>query len=720
MRIFNSKNYLFITAVFIFVFTSLVFAQEQKKKDPFEMSFEELMNVKIRTAGKIPEQIRSIPASVVLITRKDIETYGYTTLAEILENIPGLYGIDDYTGDGLNLGVRGSWTGVPNKNIIILVNGVPQISDDQSYYPLVNIPIPVEAIDRLEVVRGPMSVIYGTGAFFGVINIITDDASTEPQNIASVSVGSQKTKKLFLRLEGGEGDIQYAVNASFRDTYGIDEPLSNMTAHPELLPLFFLVQPDHRTGGQLEGDRKYFNAHGKFKDIYLDLTYNESKQEVYFGLPSYSDGTSVQWSTTRVMLGYRKKLSDVLTIDGKFSYSHTRLNADFDWFFDDFYGIERIGTKAFEAGFDAFITPVTGLDIKAGLYYKAVLEAGDMFDLPSAGSPTLENIYRYLAEGDNIVTQAFFTQVAYKPVSNLELVAGVRLEQMPEYNLVHVQSLGMEEFTKIEGTYSQDKVEFIPRFAAVYSFNDRNIVKLLYGKAIMRPSFFQNTSNTLDPALDDLLPEWIQTLELNYITALSPKITLNASIFLNTLDNLVTRQVVFDEENNYTTWNDNADEKMVTTGVELTLQVRPAHGFFLELSGTYQQTEDRRTGDEDRDVAYSPNFLGYVKASYRHNKLTLALTGNYVGAMETFWDETIANDDGTFGNRIGEKVPGYFNLGANLRIEDFPAKGLYMSLRVSNLLDQEIRYPTFTNNSWADRGTIGHHRSFMVSVGWKF
>jgi outer membrane receptor protein involved in Fe transport len=418
-------------------------------------------------------------------------------------------------------------------------------------------------------------------------------------------------------------------------------------------------------------------------------------------------------------LGYRKKFSDVLTLDGKFNYYQTRLNADFDWFFEDFYGFEQIQTKTFEAGVDAFITPMANLDIKAGIYYKAVLEAGDMFDLPSAGSPTLENIYRYLEDGDNIVTQALFTQVAYKPVLNLELVAGVRLEQMPNYKLVHIQSLGMEEFTRIEGTYTEDKVEFIPRFAAVYSFNDRNIVKLLYGKAILRPSFFQNTSNTLDPTLPDLLPEWIQTLELNYITALSPKITLNTSVFLNTLDNLVTRKVVFDEENNYTTWNDNAG-KMVTKGVELTLQTRPAPGLFLELSGTYQQTEDKRSGYEDRDVAYSPNFLGYVKASYRFKKITLALTGNYVGSMETFWDETIANPDGSFGNRIGDKVPGYFNMGANFRIEDFPLKGFYMSLRVSNLLDEEIRYPTFTNNSWTDRGTIGHGRFFMASIGWKF
>lgn len=143
-------------------------------KKYFEMSLEELMQVKVVTAARVPEKIAEIPAGVVLITGKDIETYGYATLTEILENIPGLYNIDDYTEFGPNFGVRGFWSGINNDNIIILVNGVPQVYNISSNYPLSGILVPVEAIERIEVIRGPMSVIYGSGAFFGVINIITN------------------------------------------------------------------------------------------------------------------------------------------------------------------------------------------------------------------------------------------------------------------------------------------------------------------------------------------------------------------------------------------------------------------------------------------------------------------------------------------------------------------------------------------------------------------
>lgn len=711
------KNRCFLlTVIFVFIFTHLAFSQEKEKKDPFEMSFDQLMKVKIKTAGKTQEQISSIPASVVLITRKDIETYGYSTLTEILENIPGLYSIDDYSGLGGIFGVRGFWSGVAMDNIIVLVNGVPQIFDYATSSPLLNSPIPVEAIDRIEVVRGPMSVLYGTGAFFGVINIFTDDPSTEPLNIVSVSGGSEKTKKLFLRLEGGSGDFNYAVNASFSDTYGIDEPLDKMMTPPIPFTVFGLSE-DHRTGGQFEGKRKYFNFSGHFKDVYVDLTYNESDQEGYIPFPSPTDGSLVQFNSTRLLLGYRKKLSDKFTIDGKLNYSQIQASYDYDYFFEDFYGVQQNKSKALEAELDAFIKPSKNLDIKTGLHYRAVIDVSNSFDLPSLGPLSTVNHYFYLGEGDNIVTQAFFAQVTYKPLKNLELVAGLRLEQMPEYKLGNLQTIDPVTQTRIEATYSEDKIEFIPRLALVYSFNDRNIVKLLYGKAINRPSFFQNSKNMLDFKRDGLQPEYLQTLELNYIGAISPQITVNASIFWNTLENLVTRIVVL--EPNYEIWFANAG-KMVTKGVELTLKTRPFKGFSLEFSGTYQETEDKLEGYENIDVAYSPNMLGYVKASYRYKKFTLAVTGNYVGEMETFWDDSLSNPNGPLGNRIGEKVPGYFNLGANLRMEDILLKGLYLNFRVSNLLDEEIRYPTTTGYTWPNLGTLGHPRFFMLTLGYKF
>jgi len=691
---------------------------ETKPAELFKMSLKELLNVKVTTANRTPEKISDIPASVVLITRKEIEAYGYRTLTEIIENIPGLFAVDDYGEYGANLGVRGFWSGVPNDNIIILVNGVHQVNDMWSNYPLNKIAVPVEAIDRIEVIRGPMSVVYGNGAFYGVINIFTNDNSDGPLNIAGASAGSEKTKKLFIRTAGKQGDINYVFNASMYDTHGLDKPLAEMMTDPSILPSLG-VPVDSRTGGMLENNEKYLNFSGTFKEFSLNVSFCDVKKEFYFAIPSTSDGTRDHSNMANLSFGYRKALSDVLTVEGKFSYSQSRDSYIYKSLFADFYGIEQLATNGFEVELNTFINPSPTLDIKTGIYYRAILDASDMYDLPSYGNPDLENNLKSLADTGNIVTQALFAQVTYSPFDRLRLTAGVRLEQTPKYKLESTHTIGAEPPVYVSGIYNRDKIEIIPRLAAIYYLNDHNIFKFLFGKAINRPSFFQNTQNTLDPERDDLNPENIQTFELNYISSFSATFTLNASIFHNTLENLITRIVELTPERDYKSYSGNAG-KMVTQGFELTLNAEPIEYLRMELSLTYQKTKDKREGFKNVPVAYSPKLLGYVKAYYHTGNFTMAITGNYVDGMETYWDETKVSLAKTTGSRIGEKTHGYFTLGANLRIEDLLINGFYLNIRCSNLLDEEIRYPTTTLNAFLDRGALGIGRTFLLSIGYKF
>lgn len=108
------------------------------------------------------------------------------------------------------------------------------------------------------------------------------------------------------------------------------------------------------------------------------------------------------------------------------------------------------------------------------------------------------------------------------------------------------------------------------------------------------------------------------------------------------------------------------------------------------------------------------------KNTYHTGKFTFSITDNYADQMETYWDETIANPNGSFGNRIGDKVAEYFVLGANLRIDHLFVKELYLNIRCSNLLNAKIRYPTTTMNQWLDKGTLGKNRTILISMGWKF
>lgn len=73
------------------------------------MSLEQLLNVKITTAGKKPEELSKVPASVVVMSRKEIERHGFISLEDVLETIPGLYAINDFAFNDVVFGVRGFW-----------------------------------------------------------------------------------------------------------------------------------------------------------------------------------------------------------------------------------------------------------------------------------------------------------------------------------------------------------------------------------------------------------------------------------------------------------------------------------------------------------------------------------------------------------------------------------------------------------------------------------
>jgi outer membrane receptor protein involved in Fe transport len=715
--------------VFFFVFLTGLFFHlpvtgkgDKRKEDPldrvFDMSLEDLLEVKVNSAARIDEKIADIPASVVLITRDEIESYGYSNLAEILANIPGLFMIDDYGEGGANFGVRGFWSGQTNDNMIIMVNGVPHIHDFYSNYALDKIAVPVEAIDRIEVIRGPMSVIYGSGAFFGVVNIITDKPKPGNDNILSTSYGSNHSKKIVLRLSGQKGDVSYAVNASFFETSGLDIAFNDLVSDPStLLPVG--VEPGSSTRDQLEDQQRFFNLSASFKDVSVHVSHSSGIKEFSFAFPSLEESSTNHLSGTHLGVKYLKSISSHLSLEANFTYSRNKDRFKYRILFEDFYGIELLESEGIEAAINVFWKPTRQFSLVAGLNQRSILDALDMFDLPSFGVPDLEHNYISIKDNDAITVRSLFIQAKFSPFRQLKLVAGMRLEQTPAYSIqrIHTMSGGQQEI--LSGQYKETGIEIIPRLAILFSPDQHNTFKFLYGKAINRPSFAQNNWNMVTPHYPVLKPEQIQTIEFNYLGRLSPRLTVNAGLFKNVLNRLITRVVKFDAELNYESWSANAG-KMVTHGIEFTLKAEPLKYLRIEFSSIYQHTRDKRLGFEQIPLAYSPKFLGYFKGSYLGKGFRLGITGNYVAGMETFWDETRLSPSGSLGARIGDKSNAYFLLSANLRIDGFLWKGGYLAIHCWNLLDEEIRYPTFTNNEWADRGTLAGGRRFMVSLGYRF
>ncbi len=712
----------FVVPLLIFLFTTTVpiIAQEKEVVDVMDMSLEDLLKVEITTASKKPEKVVDIPASVVIVTRADIEKYGYQTLAEVLENIPGLYQTDDYFTQ--NFGVRGFWTIIPQRNIIILVNGVAQTDGLTSGNWLQQINLPVEAIDRIEVVRGPMSVMYGTGAFFGVINIKTNIVeSYKPLTLVSASVGSEYTQKLFTRLSGKERGFQYSFNASYSHTDGIDVPYTDI-AEVDTLPVEWGLKADERTGGQLQNSEKYFNFSGQFNGFSFDSSFTEADRGIISILPSIRDdngnGSTQHIRAIRIAFGYKKDFSDNVKIDARFGYFVNRAVYDYKWLFPYFLGIQNDESRAYSAEANLFLFPSSRLDITMGLNYRRIMEIKNEGTTPALGV-ILWTIS--LAKGEAMVSQALFTQWNYNLSQRLRVVAGLRLEQTPAYTLQFKKGdIVNGNYSTLTTPYSYTKTQFIPRLALIYNFDGRNVIKLLYGKAINQPSFFQMAEDVYFPP-DEVRkpePESIQTLELNYVGQYSPELSVSVSFFRNMLNRLIYRTLTVKGDVVKSSFANVG--KMNTSGVELTLQARPTEQLSFEFSATYQETTDKRPEIENIVPGYSPHFLGYFKVAFLIQKnMSLALIGNYISPMESYYDDTLLDPPGP--RRLGRKVDGYFLLGANLRIKKLFRTGLYLNLRGSNLLDEKIYYPTTSNNFlFATKGTVGRGISFLLTLGWKF
>src|SRR5512142_86333 len=157
-------------------FAASAFAGEDAAADLKQLSLEELMNIEVQTiysASKYEQKVTEAPSSVSIVTSSDIKKYGYRTLADILRSVRGFYVTNDRNYS--YVGVRGfGRPGDYNSRILLLIDGHRTNDNiyDQAFVGTEAI-IDIDLIDRVEIVRGPGSSLYGSNASFEVVNVIT-------------------------------------------------------------------------------------------------------------------------------------------------------------------------------------------------------------------------------------------------------------------------------------------------------------------------------------------------------------------------------------------------------------------------------------------------------------------------------------------------------------------------------------------------------------------
>lgn len=175
-----------------------------------------LLDDVVVTASRTAEPASTSLASTTVIEREDIEASQAKSVQELLRRVPGL-GIANSGGPGKATSVF--LRGTNSDHVLVLVDGIRVGSATTGTAAFQD--IPVDQIERIEIVRGPRSSLYGSEAIGGVIQIFTRRGAGAATPYARISMGSHGWHELGAGIQGG-GDTWYALDADWLDSHGID------------------------------------------------------------------------------------------------------------------------------------------------------------------------------------------------------------------------------------------------------------------------------------------------------------------------------------------------------------------------------------------------------------------------------------------------------------------------------------------------------------------
>jgi len=681
---------LFVTYGLLFGVTAPACAEEVNSA-LFHLSLEQLLRVEIASASKTSDPVRDIPASVTLLTRDDIALMGYTTLEELLISVPGFYHLDTY--EDFSLGVRGTAGG----SIAFLVNGVPQ---HPTRIKSLTVPdrsrsnIPIESIDRIEIIRGPSSVIYGNNAFLGSLNVVTNEVEKSEVTM-SVSLGENGTRKGFLRLSEDLENGYSVLNLGVYRHNGLGGELGDMLSDEQYNDVVISDGMYTDLDGTLAKDYVSAEFTGMYKQVNYGFRYSNMDYGFYALYPGYDEGNQLALDSWHVNVGYEQNVNSELIARVNLILSNENYYLDADFLYPDIRGYQQQGSNRTEVEVllsnntserFAWVLGVNGRQLKS------VENNADFFEL------NVLQIY----ESDAVDSAAAFMNVNFDVTEWVSLIAGYRYTNTSEYGIDVI--LPDPEGNKIyDRQMLKARSDDAVKLAAIFEVTDLDLLKVIYSNATQ-----DNSSINL------LEPETISSYELNYLRS-GQKNSISFSIFENDVQK-IRRRTILVTDTGIDEILDNSSHWLIR-GAELILTHRPGSNMIAELSGVYQNSEDKFLGGAA--VAYSPQSQIKAKMGYGYKQWSMSGSVIYVGSMDAHYDLIYddASNDPTL-TYLGSTVGAYTLLNGNLRYQSANASW-YANIHAFNLGGTEIRYPANELAAF-EYGAIGPGRQLVFSFGYHY
>jgi len=564
-----------------------------------DLSWEELAQVKVIIASGTEQYIHKTPSTVTVITADDIKNTGATNLTDILESVPGIHINANPFGFRPLIHMRGS----NSHQTLLMVDGNP-MKDLVWAFGIFWKGLPVSMIERVEVIRGPGSALYGADAVAGVVNVITKAAGKIENTEMGVRVGSYDTQAAWAQLGGDWNGLDIGMTVDLSKTDG-HEPFIESDGQTVRDP-GNSTAPDKAQYGWKNADVRFsiandnwrflvgFMRHshletgitgagnldpvtdGKDERLDLDLIYNNKNFSKDWGVDAkfhyqylrydsgdgfrespptsiYPDGLLNHMSSGERQLGF-----ETSGLYSGISSHNIRIGAGYQW--QDLYRVEQ--QVNFGTGADGNPLPAGGPIV-------------DISDTSFAFAPEKIRKIRFL-----------FLQDIWTLSDTWELTMGARYDY-----------------------YSDFGDTLNPRLALIWQSTEQLTTKLLYGQAFRTPSFqelYADTSRALSNS--SLKPEESETLELAFSYAATKNLQLALNLYeLEITNNIFRLPIAGTSQKQYQNTG-----RHKTVGVEIEASWQATKN--LKISGNYSY---RNPEDSDFRVVQEPEQSAYLRSDWR-------------------------------------------------------------------------------------------------------
>ncbi len=683
----------FVCAMVIGVRGAAAQGQGATPVDLTKLSLDELLHVQVTTASKRPESVFDAPAIMVVLTESDLQSYGGRSMVEVIDRTTSVFFLGTQENLQGTLAMRGDATLGSNNHILVLINGRPiqESTHGGMIHPFLRA-FPLASVKQIEIIRGPGSVLYGTNAYVGVINVITKDWDSD--GTAGASYGSFDTKAAW--AAGGKkfGNLQVSTGIHFSHDDGWDFSATDSLdgdkpAITRTVPWF-----DRKVGVTL-------NA--RYKGITFDVSYAKAETP-------HLTNSSATTSWTRhgvsdaaqsmVDLGYQHRFSTRWASSLHGTFNHFLEHADFGEIGErDILSNNYLVEWANELSVTSTLNVVFGANVskRTGKFYEA---AYDWYAVP-----------RY--DRNNFTA---FGQADYRPLPRLKLIAGAQVIKIPGFD-THVNGGQSGDVSRIQGI----DPHVVSRLGAIVTIADGFGAKLLYSEAFRQPSVVETDLVRYDEGEysqegnPDLRPEEVSTTDLQVYYGNS-LVNAAVTVFDSRQSNVIGEVPSLDLIQNF--------DRFQTRGIEVEARVQPIENVELTSAMTYQRLNNKTDRVFDDVAIPVPRFMAKVGISYRtESGLTVGLHDSYFGTPResSHFDDEDPVDTTKYVNPTANAFHNVtLNLSYRLSKLSFlrPGSDLTPFMYVNNLLDEDIHYAEYTSvNVNSIPGRPGRAVYFGINVG---